>query len=85
MVRLMESNQYVGRSIYAPPGVPADRVMALRDAFDKTMRDPEFLARMKMLKLEVNPQTGAALQADIQQTMENAETAARDMKERLEL
>lgn len=85
MVRLLQSNQFVGRSIYAPPGIPADRLTALRDAFDKTMRDPEFLARMKTLKLEVNPQTGAALQGDIEQTMENAETAARDIKQRLEL
>ena len=40
---------------------------------------------MKTLKLQVNPQTGAALQGDIEQTMENAETAARDIKQRLEL
>ena len=34
----------VGRSIMAPPGVPAPRVAALRAAFDATMKDPALLA-----------------------------------------
>ena len=33
-----------GRPFFVPPGVPADRVQALRRAFDATMKDPEFLA-----------------------------------------
>ncbi|HEY7244538.1 MAG TPA: tripartite tricarboxylate transporter substrate-binding protein [Xanthobacteraceae bacterium] len=85
MVQLLQSNQFVGRSIYAPPEIPADRLAALREAFDKTMRDPDFLARMKQLKLDVNPKPGAELQATIQQTMQTADTAARDIKERLGL
>jgi len=85
MVQLMQSNQFVGRSIHAPPGVPADRVAALRGAFDKTVRDPEFLARMKLLKLDVDPISGAELQETIEQTMKNAESAARDIKQRLDL
>ena len=31
----------------------------MRDAFDATMKDPEFLAEMKKLTLEVRPQSGA--------------------------
>jgi tripartite-type tricarboxylate transporter receptor subunit TctC len=85
MVRLLQSNQLVGRSIYAPPGIPADRLAALRDAFDKTMRDPDYLARMKAQQLEVNPQTGATLQAEIARTMETAASAARDFKQLLDL
>jgi tripartite-type tricarboxylate transporter receptor subunit TctC len=85
MVRLLQSNQLLGRSIYAPPGIPADRLAALRDAFDKTMRDPEFLARMKAQELEVNPQPGTALGDEITRTMENADAAARDFKRLLDL
>ena len=34
----------VGRPVAAPPGVPEDRMAFLRDAFDKAMQDPEFVA-----------------------------------------
>jgi len=34
----------IGRPFAAPPGVPADRIAALRRAFDDTMKDPAFLA-----------------------------------------
>ena len=34
----------LGRPFVAPPGVPAERVDALRKAFDDTMKDPAFLA-----------------------------------------
>ena len=39
-----------GRPYFVPPGVPHDRVEALRRAFDATMKDPEFLADAKKLK-----------------------------------
>jgi len=45
----------------APPGIPADRAKALRDAFDATMKDPEFVAEAKLRGQEVNPVSGAAL------------------------
>jgi tripartite-type tricarboxylate transporter receptor subunit TctC len=47
-----------GRPFFMPPNVPADRVTALRRAFDATMKDPEFLAEAKKLKIEVDPLTG---------------------------
>jgi tripartite-type tricarboxylate transporter receptor subunit TctC len=39
----------------APPGVPTERVIALRKAFDETLRDPEFLAEAERLNLEITP------------------------------
>ena len=36
----------LGRPFLAPPGVPADRVAALRDAFNKTIADPEYVAEV---------------------------------------
>jgi tripartite-type tricarboxylate transporter receptor subunit TctC len=41
-----------------PPGVPAERVEALRRAFDATMKDPAFLAEAEKLKLDIDPLTG---------------------------
>ena len=39
--------------------MPAERVAALRSAFDETMRDPDFLAEAAQLALEVRPASGA--------------------------
>jgi tripartite-type tricarboxylate transporter receptor subunit TctC len=47
--------QTLGRPFAAPPGIPADRAAALRQAFDATMADPALLAEMKAKKLEVEP------------------------------
>jgi tripartite-type tricarboxylate transporter receptor subunit TctC len=52
----------VGSAFFTTPGVPADRLNALRRAFDATMKDPEFLAEVERTKLRVNPFTGEELQ-----------------------
>ncbi len=46
----------------APPGVPADRVSLLRDAFMKAHGDAGFLAEAKKLKLDVSPIDGEAVE-----------------------
>ena len=55
------SNQGLGRPFFAPPGVPADRVQALQDAFMATMKDREFLAEAAQYKFEITPIDGAAM------------------------
>jgi tripartite-type tricarboxylate transporter receptor subunit TctC len=55
--------QAIARPILAPPGIPADRKAALRAAFDQTVRDPAFLSDTRMAGLEVNPDTGAEVDA----------------------
>jgi tripartite-type tricarboxylate transporter receptor subunit TctC len=44
----------MGRPFLAPPGLPADRLKALQDAFMATMKDPKFLAQAKKEGLEVS-------------------------------
>jgi tripartite-type tricarboxylate transporter receptor subunit TctC len=55
MFQLMYARQSYGRPFLLPPGVPADRVKALRDAFAATMKDPEFHAELAKLKLDMDP------------------------------
>ena len=50
-----------GRPFFMPPNVPADRVAAIRHAFDATMKDKEFLAEADKLKLEIDPMSGEEL------------------------
>ena len=45
----------ISRSIAVGPGVPAERVAALRTAFAKTVADPAFLAEAKKRKLLIQP------------------------------
>jgi len=48
----------LGRPIIAPPGVPAERVKILREAFMKTVKDPAFLDDVKKKKLAADPVPG---------------------------
>src|SRR6266508_25490 len=52
----------VGTAFFTTPGAPADRLAALRRAFDATMKDAEFLADVEKIKLGVSPMTGEELQ-----------------------
>jgi len=47
-----------GRPFFMPPNVPAERVQAIRRAFDATLKDAEFLAEADKLKIEIDPVTG---------------------------
>ncbi|TGD62099.1 hypothetical protein EYC08_16920 [Tabrizicola sp. WMC-M-20] len=62
LLNLVFARQTLGRPFAAPPGVPQDRVDALRDAFMATMADPEFLAEAAGLDLEITPVDGAGIQ-----------------------
>jgi tripartite-type tricarboxylate transporter receptor subunit TctC len=52
----------LGRPYFVAEGVPADRVTALRNAFNMAMKDKDLLADAEKLNQEVNPFTGEAMQ-----------------------
>jgi tripartite-type tricarboxylate transporter receptor subunit TctC len=62
MVSLMEASNHVGMGFWVPPGVPRDRLTALRNAFESMLRDDTFLAAAKKLKAPVEPMKGSELQ-----------------------
>jgi tripartite-type tricarboxylate transporter receptor subunit TctC len=68
--KLIFARQVLGRPFLAPPGIPADRVAALRKAFMDTMKDPEFLAEADKMKLEITAVSGEALQKIVQEAYE---------------
>jgi tripartite-type tricarboxylate transporter receptor subunit TctC len=57
----------IGTAFFTTPGAPADRVDALRRAFDATMKDPEFIADAMKIKLTVGPMKGEELQKLVRQ------------------
>jgi len=90
IARTDEQRQLLRYGIYIPslftrpfavaPGVPAERVRALREAFMKTLADEEFLAAAEKGKLTVEPQTGE----EIQKLMEDYLTMPEELKTRLQ-
>jgi tripartite-type tricarboxylate transporter receptor subunit TctC len=51
-----------GRPLVFGPAVPADRVKLVRDAFDKIVKDPAYLADAEKRKLEIDPSGGEEMQ-----------------------
>lgn len=62
VLEFLVARQYMGRPYVAPPGTPADRVAALRTAFDATMKDPKFQASAAKARLPLTPITGRQVQ-----------------------
>jgi tripartite-type tricarboxylate transporter receptor subunit TctC len=59
----------IGRSILTTPGVPAERLAALRAAFQRMLADPDFLAAMAKRNVMIEPATGEAMDAVTSETM----------------
>jgi tripartite-type tricarboxylate transporter receptor subunit TctC len=58
ILRLLLASAQVGRPFIASQGVPADRIRILRDGFNATMKDPQFVAEAQKLRLPISPKTG---------------------------
>jgi tripartite-type tricarboxylate transporter receptor subunit TctC len=66
LLRLLTGWTIMGRPFLAPPGIPEERKLALRRAFDLTMTDPAFLADAAKLRLEISPIRGATIEQFLQ-------------------
>jgi len=62
-LKLIVSRQDIARPFAAPPGTPAERARMLRSAFEATLKDPEFRNDAKSLNLDVEPVSGAEVEA----------------------
>jgi len=72
ILKVIFTRQVMGRPFLAPPGIPADRLNALRKAFMDTMRDKEFLAAAEKAKLEITPVSGEKIQALVKEAYESS-------------
>ena len=59
VVEFLAAGTPFGRAMAVGPGVPADRVAALRKAFDAVMKDPAFLAEAAKRHLDIDPRPAA--------------------------
>jgi tripartite-type tricarboxylate transporter receptor subunit TctC len=71
----------LGRPMLGTPGIPADRVKILRDAFNATMKDPEFLADLDKRQFDLDPVPGEELDKIVKDAMnQTPDTIARMKK-----
>jgi hypothetical protein len=67
ILRLIFGRQVMAWPYALPPGVPQDRVDALRKAFTATMQDKEFLADAAKARFEIRSVTGVQIQKLVQE------------------
>jgi tripartite-type tricarboxylate transporter receptor subunit TctC len=79
VLKLLSAPIAIGHPVYTSPGVPIERVNALRAAFDATMKDPALLEEAKKIKLAIDPTPGRKLQ----QIVADIQSAPQPVKDRL--
>lgn len=66
MLRIYATKFKTTYPLLAPPGVPDDRIKALREAFDAAMKDPAMIAEAARFGIDIDPLSGAEIAALIQ-------------------
>jgi tripartite-type tricarboxylate transporter receptor subunit TctC len=69
LLRVLSSSTHIGRPIFTAPDVPAERIAALRKAFDAMVHDPAFVEEAKREKFDIEPSTGEAMQKIVTEMM----------------
>jgi len=74
----------VGRPFLTAPDVPAERLKALRQAFDETMQDPAFLEAARQAHMVLNPLSGAELQQTVARIIDQPPSVIATIKRAIE-
>jgi tripartite-type tricarboxylate transporter receptor subunit TctC len=70
VLRAVASTGEIGRSVLTTPGVPAERLTALRTAFAAMASDPVFIAAAEQRKMMLDPATGEEMDAILRDTLQ---------------
>jgi tripartite-type tricarboxylate transporter receptor subunit TctC len=62
-LHLMLAPSEIGRPFFGPPGVPPERLKALRAAFDAALKDPDLVAEAEKQRLDISPVSGEEMTA----------------------
>ena len=84
LLEFMARGATVGRPLATTPGVPAERVAALRAAFAATLKDPDFIAEAAKERLEIRPMSGDKLAEIIADLLATPQDVRERMKVALE-
>lgn len=83
LAKVLLSSGGFGRPFIGPPGMAAERVKILREAFAKTMNDPELLAAAKKRRWDIDPTSGEELEATAKEVMVQPSEVIERMKKLL--
>ena len=83
LAELMLASGQLGRPVMGTPGIPADRVKILRDAFNATVKDPEFLADIDKRQFDLDPVSGEELEKIVKDVMSQPADVIARMKKLL--
>ncbi len=79
LVEFLSKASTAGRPFATTPGVPKERVAALRTAFNEMVKDPAFIADAEKIKAEISPSTGE----EVEQLIRDLMDTPRDIKKRV--
>jgi tripartite-type tricarboxylate transporter receptor subunit TctC len=85
VMNLIYSQQRFGRPYITTPGVPADRLAALRKAFDETLADPQLIEDAKKLNIRVSLMRGEELQKVVTELYQTPEALVEKAKRALDI
>lgn len=74
----------ISRAPYLPPNTPPDRVKALRDAFDATMKDPAFIKAAQERNMELSPSSGEEVEKQMSRVLDVSPDLVEHLKKILE-
>jgi len=80
LAEVMLAGDELGRPMVAPPGVPADRVKILREAYTKSLKDPELMAEVNKSRLDMEPSTGEEIEAVVREVMDQSPAVVERVK-----
>ena len=83
-MELFLAQKSAARPVVAPPGVPADRLAAIRGAFDKMIVDADFLKDAHAAKLEIDPAPAAAIDRVIKIFQATSEETGKRLKDAID-
>lgn len=81
ILEVIFARQAIGRPYAAPPGIPAERVKALQDAFEKTYKDPAFIADADKAKQEMNARNAVEVKQVIDKIFSTPATLVARLKQ----
>ena len=74
LVNLVLAGDQIGKPLAMTPDVPKDRLQAMRVAYERMVKDPDFLATAEKARIEVAPVFGDKLQVIIENVLASSAT-----------
>jgi hypothetical protein len=84
IMALFLAQKSAARPVVAPPGIPADRMAAIRTAFEQMIKDPEFLKDAAHSKLELDPSPASEVENVIKIFATTPDDVGQKLKEAIE-